>query len=352
MKKRLSLLALSALLSNGASAEDSQTLEQRVQALETALAEAQASSNGSSLTMPSGVDLSGSLEVEANHVDQEDTDKTSDVRVDKAILQADATLSDNASAKIGLLYEEDESDLYVDIATITYGFGDSGVAVELGRNYLPFGSYSTVMINDLLTYSLGSAQETSIVTSYRSGDFSGSIYVFNGDQDEGGRDTLTNFGGRIAYSGEYFTLGADYISNLADSDDLESLNYGFSAGEDAATGTSIYGSIYFGGATLYAEQMSASGELAVDGNNSEPSALHVELSYEINNMTLAVAHQEMDETLFLGTPEERTSLGAVLNHSDNLTFKAEYSMDDDYSVADGGSGLSTDSFTLEAIASF
>jgi len=118
------------------------------------------------------------------------------------------------------------------------------------------------------------------------------------------------------------------------------------------TGSSLYGEVSLGSVHLALEHLSALDEFAGDGNNSEPTASQFEVSFETGNVTYAVSYQETDDALFLELPEERISVGLSTEILGSLGLGLELTMDDDYSVADGGTGDSTNSVVLQLAAEF
>ena len=326
-------------------ADGHMNLEQRVAALESRTV-------AGNEAWYDNLNFSGLIEVQASYTDPDSGNSSSDLIVATAQLGVEADLTENLSAAIVLLYEEDDTDLEVDVTTVSYVHGDSGFSFTLGQDYLPFGAYSTAFINDPLTLELGETRETALVANYEGGQFAGAFYLFNGDQDEDDRDQLSNFGARIAFVSDNFTIGADYISNLADSDGLQEGDYGLSSGEDVVDGFNIYGEFTIGSVMLFVEHLSALDEFAGDGNNSEPSATHFEIVYEMGAFTYAAAYQETDEALFSALPEERISVGLSTEIFGGLDLGIELVRDEDYAVADGGTGESIDSIVFQFAAEF
>ena len=177
----INCLFVSTLLSPLAIADGHTSLEQRVEALESKTA-------GNSELWYDTLTFSGLIEVEASYSDPDEGDSTSDLVVATAELGVEATLTENLSAALVLLHEEDDTDLEVDVATLSYAHSDNGFSFTLGQDYLPFGAYSTALINDPLTLEMGETRETALVTHYEKGQFTGTFYLFNGDQDEDDRN--------------------------------------------------------------------------------------------------------------------------------------------------------------------
>ena len=339
------LVIVATIINPLANADDHTNLEQRIAELESKIALANES-------WYDALSFSGLIELQAAYTDPDSGDSSSDIIVATAALGIDAILTENLSIALVLLHEEDDTDLEVDVATFSYIHSTNGFSFILGQDYLPFGSYSTTLINDPLTLELGETRETTLVANYENGQFAGAFYVFNGDQDEDDRDQLTDFGARIMFNGDNITIGIDYISNLADSDSLQDGDYGLSSGEDVVDGASIYGQFALESIQIFVEHLSALNEFAIDGNNSEPSATHVELAYAMGAFTYAAAYHETDEALFLALPEERFSLGMSTEVLGGLSLGIELVRDEDYAITDGGTGESTDSIVIQLAAEF
>jgi hypothetical protein len=300
------------------------------------------------------VTLSGAVEVEASYIDPDSGSSESDIVVATVELGVAAAITDNIETNIVFLYEEDGDGVEVDVATMGYQLNNSGFSFLLGQDYVPFGSYETHLVNDTLALEIGEARETAFAVNYEAGLFGGSFYIFNGDnlQDEGEHNTIQNFGARIGLSGDNFTVGADYISNLADSDSLQDNDYGYDSGEDAVAGASFYASANFSNITLLAEYLTALDEFAVDGANSEPEAMQLEAAIEMGAFTYALSYQETDEALFIELPEERISFGVSTEIFDGIGLGVQLQRDSDYSIEDSGSGDDINSVVVQLAAEF
>jgi len=127
------------------------------------------------------VEIGGLIDLEVGYSDPYDADSTSDVTVATVELGIAAQVTDWVAGEITLLYEQDEMDLEVDVATITVAPPDGRWFVNAGQFYLPFGVYETNLVSDPLTLEIGETRETSVQFGFESAGASGSVYVFNGD---------------------------------------------------------------------------------------------------------------------------------------------------------------------------
>lgn len=292
------------------------------------------------------VQVFGSLSFDATYTNPESGTPSTDLTVHGAELGADVMVSDQVTATASVFYAEDGDDLDLDVAKVTYLDAATGLSFMIGQDYLPFGASTSAMLSDPLTRQFGEARETLIAVNYEGGGFITGAYLFNGDQDADGENQLQNYGARLGYRGGAFGAGVDYISNIADTDLLQGKNYGLAVGADVVSAISIHGDVELGPVRLAAEHVATNGELAVDGNNSQPSLTNVEAGYTVGNSAFSVSYQMAEETLFVGLPETRISLGYGTTIFDVVDFGVELASDQDYSVADGGSGKATQTVTV------
>ena len=322
-------------------------LKQRLAVLENAKASEQETESWSK-----NITISGVLEFEASYEDSDSASSSSDLVVATAELGIDAAVTDQISALVTLLYEEDGDGVEVDIASASYNPDGNNFSFVLGQDYLPFGAYGTALVNDPLALDIGEARETTFIVNYENDAVNGAFYIFNGDQDEDGKDTLVNYGARLAVSNDTFSMGLDYLSNLADSDGLQEKDFGYAAGAGVVDGVSVYGSINIGAMTVLAEHLSALDDFGVDGNGSEPSASQFEVAVGAGNFTYAISYQQTDESVFIGLPEERLSVGFSTEIFGGISLGAQLQQDEDYSVANGGSGDTTNAAVIQLAAEF
>jgi hypothetical protein len=101
-----------------------------------------------------------------------------------AELGFEAAVTDEISTLVTLWYEEDDTDLEVDVASALYVRDGNNFSFPLGQDYLTFGAYETALANDPLALDIGESRETTFIVNYESGSVSGTSSVFNGDQDK------------------------------------------------------------------------------------------------------------------------------------------------------------------------
>ena len=287
------------------------------------------------------VEIGGLVEVEAAYVDPSGADEESDVTVATVELGIAAQITDTVSAEVGLLYEEDDTPLEVDTATISMG------SFTAGQFYVPFGVFESNFISDSMTLELGETRESALQFGVESGGLHGAVYAFNGDLDEDGDSEIDSFGAAVGYSAEgegmEFGLNLSYISDIGDSDALQDLitdNLGEDdVYSDQVSGWSANALLRLGNLSFLTEYLGAMedfemAEMEFAGKGAEPTSYMVEaaLDFELAGMpaTFALGYQETDEAAALELPEERFLVGLSVEMVDGVAFDVEGAFDEDY----------------------
>ena len=304
------------------------------------------------------VEIGGVLEVEAGYNDPDSGGSSSDISVATAEIGVTAQINDWVAGEITLLYEEDDTDLEVDVAAITIADPDGPWFVSAGQQYVPFGTYETNLVSDPLTLEIGETRETAIVGGIESGGFVGGLYVFNGDLARRGDDQIDAFGTFAGFSHEGenhgFAVNLGYISDIGDADGLQdtiqdNINIAVVDYDDHVAGVTLDAKVTTGPFTFIAEYTTAvdsfqANELAFNATGAQPSAFNIEAGYSFTlvgrDATVAVAYQETDEAVALGLPEKRVAVALSVDVMENTALSFEWAHDDDYSAADGGTGAS------------
>ncbi len=303
--------------------------------------------------------FSGAVEVEAAMAEDFAGAKSSDIVLATVELAADAVISERVNAHIGLLYEEDDTDFGLDEGYVVLQASDT-MSITAGRLYVPFGSFESNMVSDPLTLELGETSETALMIGVDSGNTAASFYTFNGDSQEAaevaaGDDDSLGFGVSIAYGNESMALGASYLSNLADSDALQSLdNGGGNVGvvDSTVAGIGVNFAYRMGSFTLLAEHVTAMDNfVAGDLDNSvtadrTPAATSIELAYDSGTAIFAVAHQVTDEADFAELPETATSVAVSYEVMAGADLGIEYLSAEDYA------GNDASAFTMQLAVDF
>lgn len=311
------------------------------------------------------VQFSGAIEAEAGYSSGYDDVKESDVDLTTLELGIDVALTDYFSGFALMKWEEDGAEgVFLDEGGVTLGSVDEyGVAVTVGKLYVPFGVYETGMISDPLTLELGETREGAAVVDFGVEGFYGAVYAFNSainDDDED--DMVDAFGANAGYAFEADSVSVDvsvsWISNLTSSGgfsgalgdtDVELL-------DDYTAGAAVSAVISFADFTLIGEYLTALDSDYLAAEDSEPATWNLEFGYgfEISGhgASVTATYQGSDEAVILGLPETRIGAAFGFDITDGLGIAFEYIHDEDYDASDGGSGESADTVTCQLALEF
>jgi len=312
--------------------------------------------------------FSGLIEVEAFARDGFDGEDESDIALATVELGLDAQIADWVSGQIVLLWEEDDTEpMDVDVGTITLGNTDKfPFYLTAGKLYVPFGNFESNMIQDPLTLEIGETRESAVQIGFEAAGFYGSVYTFNGDIDEDGKDNeIKCFGANLGYAFENndlaIDLGFGIINNIADSELLTKAldEAGIDEIDDYVSGLAAHLIFNYGPFMLIGEYVGATdefedGELDFKGRGAEPESWNIEFAFTREIMdketTFALGYQGTDEAL--GLPEERylASIGVSIVKNTSLTL--EYLHDEDYSKSKGGTNDDANQITLQLAVEF
>jgi len=273
------------------------------------------------------ITVSGALVVNAGRTDSDgwSGESHSDIILDTLELGIDTQVTPWVNGHILFLYEQDDNDnLLVDEGTITIGNQEvSPFYLSAGRMYLPFGNFSSHMISDPITLTLGETREEAIqIGMDLDNGLYTSAYVFNGKIDEAdntysrtSNSHIDNFGFNIGYILENdnmsLDIGMGYINNIASSDGLQdsasdnALCGGDGCIKDYVGGLSLHAVVSFGDVSFIGEYVGALEEFeasevsSINTKKLQPKTWNIEAGYHFNlmgkNANIAVAYQASDE---------------------------------------------------------
>ncbi|MGE4559643.1 MAG: LbtU family siderophore porin [Desulfobulbus sp.] len=311
------------------------------------------------------VTLSGSIEGDYKLSQGKDGAHTSEFVLDTVELIMDIEMADWATGTIVLDYDGDDEDrFYLDEANVTLGRTESiPFFLTAGKIYVPFGDFSTNMIQDPLTQTLGETNPKGAILGYEANGLTATVFSYNGmDEGDDDNDTINGFGASLAYNYEQddkgFNAGVAWISNIGDSititDYLEDDKSIYSI-SDEVPGISINAGGYYKAFSVIAEYIAALDsftfdEIAYGAEGAEPKALNTELAYStaiMNKDTVfAVGYQRSWEAYALDLPEHRYMASASMNVVKGTTVMLEYYIDEFYdndpdTDQDNGYGFTT-----------
>jgi len=357
MQQRHTLLAIAISLSAStwatadalSSEERLEKAEQRIQYLEQRMQSQDTAANNND-NWADVIEIGGLIEVETSVSDPDAGSTSSDTVVATVELGLAATISEQLSVEIGLLYEEDETDLEVDIAQFTYALSNSNWAFTAGQTYIPFGAYETALVSSPLTLELGETRESALIVSYDNGSLNSTFYAYNGTNKDGGVDRINNWGSTIGYTNDVISVGFGYVNDLSDSDTIQA-ELDSTTVADYTAGATANIAINAGAITIIAEQVSALDSF-VDAPlaGEKPKARNIEVDYSFKiagkPSVLAIAAQSTEQASALDLPEDKKLIGLGLELSENVGLGIEYSTEDDYD------GASTNNVVIQAAISF
>lgn len=361
-------ILLTVLLGIGpAFAASNAELEERIEKLEK-------QTGGSSIESPLGqisewVTLSGLLEAEVGFEssDLNDTDD-SDITLATVELGIEAKPLEWITGSMVFLWEEDDNDLNVDQGFITLGASESiPYYLTVGKIYVPFGAFETMMISDPITLDIAETNDTAVQIGFEINGFRGAAYAFNGDSDEADNDdnSIETFGLSVGYAleNESFSidLGVDWINNILDSDGLVDVyddnGWATSLG-DQVPGFAIHAIANLGPFSLIGEYVAMTDDVedttgAVLADEISAYAVEAGYTFDVSGFetTVAIGYQASDDAADI-LPESKI-LGSVgVGITDNLSVAVEYASAENNSVSAGGDGDDIDTFTIQLAFEF
>lgn len=252
--------------------------------------------------------ISGAVEAEVSSVNSDSNGDSSDIAVPTVEFGIEAAINEQVDVVVVLKASDvgtvDQTDVEIDEAVLNFAVANG--IVTIGQTTVPFGSYETSALSDPLTLVLGETGETvlSFTMENESGiTFSG--YLFNGDVDDGD-DAINDIVLSASLVRDNWSFGADYLSNLGDSDSLQEVP---AAGNNVA-GLALHGLFTSGNMTFIFEHVTAMDKFNAGAvNGLEPSATHVEVDFDLgNDQLVAVSFSSSDDADGLIDYETQTAV--------------------------------------------
>jgi hypothetical protein len=333
--------------------------------------------------------FSGIIEAQASYTDLGGKPSTTDIDLTNVSLDAFilgpsdwilgfVELSVDNGLPSGSSFRVSNSHVYLNKGFITIGnFQQSPFYGSLGQFYVPFGTYSSVMVSDPLTKLLARTKARSILLGIQQQDknaFYAAGYVFRGDTHAASVSKINNGGINIGYkfapclmggkiSGD---VGAGVIGNLTDSAGMQN-GAGFSSNEQLVHRVPAYnlrGIFHLGEKVdIITEYVTAStayntADMTFNNHGAKPWAVDAEASYTFTMLndkpsSLGIGYAMTGQALAVGLPLDRYSI--VLNTSllRNTVQSLEIHRDREYAASKtasvGGVGSPQESGKLDRV---
>ena len=317
------------------------------------------------------VSVSGLLEGDLVFSGDYAGEDSSEITLSTVELGFDIALAEWANAFTLLKYDGDEDDFFLDEGYLTLGQTDAYPAfLSIGKMVTPFGDYSTNMLQDPFTQTLGEINEGAAVIGYARNGITASAFAYNGVDELGDNKKINGFGLGLRYDleqeeGLNLRLGAGWVDNLASaggiSDALPRTEDDEPQLTDSVAGVNLHaGASYgpFSGLVEYTAALDSfdAADLAFRDGGAQPAALNGELAYSTAILGLdtvfALGLQKTWESLGLELAELRYSAAVAVALVEGATVTLEYFLDEDYDSSDGGTGDDGYGFTTRLAYEF
>lgn len=259
-------------------------------------------------------------------------------------------------AKLGNAPRVKNSRLKIDRGFLTIGqLNKFPMYFTIGQVYAPFGSFSSRMIMDQVTKSLGRVKDRMIILGYSKNGLYAQTYGLSGETKVAAdnknifRHSGFNAGFDYAKDNIQFKIGGSIIGNLAESEGMQSV-FGSSKGVENIHNQicGVDGRIKFGYEpfTISAEYIGATkrfdaADLAFNGAGAKPQAMTVEAAVEFEIMGkpngLSVSYGQTWQALALGLPRQTLSAEYDIAMFKNTVFGLEYRHNINYGWNDAAS---------------
>ena len=301
------------------------TMEQRIKYLEERVASQDqmiVEKEGEMAAMSDGwfnsVSIGGVIELDLVAESPAEGDSTAAASVATMEIGIAAAINDEWGGEI-LLEKNDEDGIDLADAFLTYEPGD-GLSASAGQQGVPFGVYDTNLISDPLTKEMGDTGGVSLVLGGEAGQMGWGLFALQRSDEQFADIYGVTAGFAADGSDSTFSANVSWINDLSESE------VGIEAAGMAASTTASLGP-----ASAIVEYVTA-----LDAEDADPSAWHIEVAYGLDLMgrdaTVAVGASGADESA--GLAETLMLLGISVDVWDGVGVGIEYSQREEYDSAE------------------
>jgi hypothetical protein len=349
------------------------------------------------------VNLSGKIEAQifhTSHIDNFRNNSAADVDLTGIELDTEILVNQWTTGLMAFVYDNslpsmlprriDNSRLFLERGFLTFGnLSKFPMYGTIGQFYAPFGQYSSAMISDPFTKTLGRTKARAIALGFSKqfnveNNLNLAAFIFRGPSRTSlNNNGLHNYGANVDYA---FTkpkwnvdLAASYIRNIADAlgmqhngNSLLPGNFdGFATNNTTeilnpvpgldARATWSMGSFSLTGEYVTASHSFAQSVLSFDNQGAKPSAFHTEFAYKFNVFTkpsaFIVGYDQSQQALALLIPKKRYIATVSTSILRDTIESLEFRHDIDYNVSDiaigqsltpiNGTGKTSNTITLQ-----
>jgi len=259
------------------------------------------------------------IEIESLSSKFEEESESNSLYVAAIELKFSNELNDNASLTLQLLYEEDDTPLEVDIATIRVKALEN-TYIDAGKMYVPFAVLASSHISDPLTLEVAETRETAVLLQHQKKQFTIDTYIFSRQQQSKNNE----YGLNLSYAAEDSNLffSAAYISSLL-FEDPENADF------ISLPALSAFGQFSLGRFSFHAETISTLESYDGSLDKFQPVSFNIETRYTFENESLfALGFQTLDDAEYLELPDTKILVSYAFPPIHQIVeFKAEYSHD-------------------------